>query len=122
VRQAGEETLLERVASEALVEVLDLGDDHVADGRVVDGRLRVDDVLGLALAVHVQLNTIATTISGFVHSCTWLGPRCVCLFVGMGSFGNGIIQKLCVNLCAGRLLSLVSKSFLYSTDSKTAKH
>ena len=29
VRQAGEDSLFERVASQAFVEVLDLGDDHV---------------------------------------------------------------------------------------------
>jgi len=63
VRQIGEETLFERVASEALVEVLDFGDDHLADGRQISGRLRVDHVLGLTLAVHVQLKQFASLLN-----------------------------------------------------------
>lgn len=68
MRQAGEETEFERVASEALVEVLDLGDDHVADGRQVARWFRVDDVLGLTFAVHIPLNSrhIATLITVLV--------------------------------------------------------
>jgi len=53
--QTGEDAFFERVAGEALVEVLDLGDLHVADGRIVDGGFRVDHVFRFTFAVHVQL-------------------------------------------------------------------
>ena len=55
MRQTSEQSLFERVAGETLVEVLDLSDDHVTDRRVVHRRFRVDHVLGLTVAVHVQL-------------------------------------------------------------------
>jgi len=67
VRQTGEETLFERVASKALVEVLDLGDNHLADGRQIRGRLRVDHVLRLTLAVHVQLKQVTSSVQFGTH-------------------------------------------------------
>ena len=56
VRQAGEQSELERVALGALVEVLDLADEHVAHRRQRRRLARLDHVLRLALAVDVQLH------------------------------------------------------------------
>jgi len=67
VRQTGEETLFERVASEAFVEILDFGNDHLADGRQINGRLRVDHVFGLTLAVHVQLKQVTSSVQFSSH-------------------------------------------------------